>query len=385
MRTVDDQVLTNWKYRRARYRYFLILVSASIASQIFVWQGSLAVGLICICLFLIYFPRNVYLDDIYFINGKLFQKAAQVIGNITDVNPEINYVGSFYGVNAREPFLVASDGSKKLIITPARFWSYIDGVDISGRTSSLMLDSGIFQLQVMKPTSGDIIVRKGWLRETKYGNRDRRFKNNPIAYWVFRYVIVCGLGNGSKWEFVFSKIQMRDAMIVALNEIIGAKSEKPNETKANQPDDREAVRLCQLAADQGDAVAQFNLGRLYEEGRGGLPKDDREAVRLYQLAAAQRNRMAQVYLGISYHLGRGGLPKDDREAARLFKLGTIPLSCADWPVVVWRRLLNISRKTPQKNRSEFKLAANEGNVLAQVCLGHFYAHGLGGRNCPGEC
>ena len=33
-------------------------------------------------------------------------------------------------------------------------------------------------------------------------------------------------------------------------------------------DDREAARLYRLAADQGDASAQVNLGRLYEQGRG---------------------------------------------------------------------------------------------------------------------
>jgi TPR repeat protein len=47
----------------------------------------------------------------------------------------------------------------------------------------------------------------------------------------------------------------------------------------------EAARLYRLAADQGHATAQTNLGTFYENGRGGLPKDDREAGRLYRLAA----------------------------------------------------------------------------------------------------
>ena len=85
-------------------------------------------------------------------------------------------------------------------------------------------------------------------------------------------------------------------------------------------DDREAARLYKLAADQGNAAAQNNLGVFYEQGRGGLPKDDREAARLYKLAADQGNAIAQVNLGVFYEQGRGGLPKDDREAARLYKL-----------------------------------------------------------------
>jgi TPR repeat protein len=43
-------------------------------------------------------------------------------------------------------------------------------------------------------------------------------------------------------------------------------------------DDREA-RLFKLAADQGIAAAQYNLGVFYERGRGGLSKNDREAAR----------------------------------------------------------------------------------------------------------
>jgi len=85
-------------------------------------------------------------------------------------------------------------------------------------------------------------------------------------------------------------------------------------------DDREAVRLYKLAADQGNAIGQTTLGVFYESGRGGLPKDDREAARLYKLAADQGNAAAQAYLGILYEQGRGGLPQDDRKALRLYKL-----------------------------------------------------------------
>jgi TPR repeat protein len=52
-------------------------------------------------------------------------------------------------------------------------------------------------------------------------------------------------------------------------------------------DEREAVRLLKLAADQGLAQSQFFLGNLHEQGRGGLRKDEREAARLYKLAADQ--------------------------------------------------------------------------------------------------
>jgi TPR repeat protein len=58
----------------------------------------------------------------------------------------------------------------------------------------------------------------------------------------------------------------------------------------------EAARLYKLAADQGNAWAQYFLGDFYVDGRGGLPKDDREAARLYKLAADQGNDFARAAL-----------------------------------------------------------------------------------------
>jgi TPR repeat protein len=51
--------------------------------------------------------------------------------------------------------------------------------------------------------------------------------------------------------------------------------------------DQQAARLYKLAAEQGYAPGQYNLGRFYETGRGGLAQNDREAARLYSLAAEQ--------------------------------------------------------------------------------------------------
>ncbi|MDO9713144.1 tetratricopeptide repeat protein, partial [Paracraurococcus sp. LOR1-02] len=85
-------------------------------------------------------------------------------------------------------------------------------------------------------------------------------------------------------------------------------------------DDRKAAQLYRLAADQGDAFAQANLAFLYERGLGGLARDDREAARLYRLAADQGDAFAQANLGFFYEQGRGGLAQDDRKAAQLYRL-----------------------------------------------------------------
>ena len=71
-------------------------------------------------------------------------------------------------------------------------------------------------------------------------------------------------------------------------------------------DPAEAVRWCRLAAEQGDAVAQFNLGELYALGEG-VPQDPAEAVRWFRLAAEQ-GYAVQYALGVLYGQGKG-VPK----------------------------------------------------------------------------
>ena len=81
---------------------------------------------------------------------------------------------------------------------------------------------------------------------------------------------------------------------------------------------RRCAGWVRLAADQGDAEAQFNLGIAYANGQGVL-KDEAEAVRWFRLAAEQGDAMAQFNLGIMYANGQGVL-KDDAEAVKWFRL-----------------------------------------------------------------
>ena len=71
-----------------------------------------------------------------------------------------------------------------------------------------------------------------------------------------------------------------------------------------QKDDTEAARWYRMAAEQGDAGAQFDLGVNYANGKG-VQKDDAEAARWYRLAAEQGEARAQLNLGVMYYFGRG--------------------------------------------------------------------------------
>ena len=71
---------------------------------------------------------------------------------------------------------------------------------------------------------------------------------------------------------------------------------------------------AEIAAEKGDAEAQYNLGVMYDLGVG-VPEDDREAAKWYRKAADQGYAAAQSALGLKSHSGRG-VEKDDREAVK---------------------------------------------------------------------
>jgi TPR repeat protein len=73
-------------------------------------------------------------------------------------------------------------------------------------------------------------------------------------------------------------------------------------------DHAEAARWYRLAAEQGRATAQFLLGNMYDVGEG-VPEDDVEAVRWYRRSADQGDANAQMLLGIKYSKGEG-VPED---------------------------------------------------------------------------
>lgn len=70
-------------------------------------------------------------------------------------------------------------------------------------------------------------------------------------------------------------------------------------------------------AESGDAQAQFELGRAYEDGKG-VAQDDEQAVQLFRKSADQGNARAQNALGVMYALGRG-VQRDKEEAVRWYK------------------------------------------------------------------
>ena len=81
---------------------------------------------------------------------------------------------------------------------------------------------------------------------------------------------------------------------------------------------REAVESYRKAAEQGDAKAQYKLGRAYSDGEV-VSKDDVEAVKWVRKAAEQGNADAQGWLGRCYKYGKG-VARDYVEAYKWYSL-----------------------------------------------------------------
>ena len=77
-------------------------------------------------------------------------------------------------------------------------------------------------------------------------------------------------------------------------------------------EERAAADKAHAAAEHGDAGAQFELGAMYEAGRG-VSRDDAEAAKWYRKSADQGFGRAQLALAFIYGTGRG-IGHDDIQA-----------------------------------------------------------------------
>ena len=69
--------------------------------------------------------------------------------------------------------------------------------------------------------------------------------------------------------------------------------------------DEKAIEFNEMAAERGNATAQYNLGQFYKQGTRGLTQSYKRAFELYTLAAEQELAEAQYGLGLMYVNGDG--------------------------------------------------------------------------------
>jgi hypothetical protein len=85
-----------------------------------------------------------------------------------------------------------------------------------------------------------------------------------------------------------------------------------------EKDYKTAYKLYLPIAEQGNYIAQYKLGQMYENG-DGVPQNYKEAVNWYRLSAEQEYQEATMRLGILYLEGKG-VAKDTEEAKKLLTL-----------------------------------------------------------------
>jgi TPR repeat protein len=137
-----------------------------------------------------------------------------------------------------------------------------------------------------------------------------------------------------------------------------------------------ALREFRSLADHGQAVAQYNLGRMYYDGRGA-PQDFVEAAKWFRLAADQGHAGAENNLGAMYVAGQG-LQQSTGEALRWYRLA------ADQGYAIAQHNLGslhiTGRYLPQdfaEGAKWFRRAADQGYAPSMLGLAALYEDGDG--------
>lgn len=142
----------------------------------------------------------------------------------------------------------------------------------------------------------------------------------------------------------------------------------------------DAVPLYRSAANQGFAASQNRLGEMLSNGEGGLRTNEAEALKLFTLAADQEFPLAQLNLGIMHEFGKAGLAKDEKQAAIWYrKAAEQGLVQAQFRLAnMYRHGRGGLRQDDKEAARLFGLAAQQGHAQSQANLGAFYAEGRGG-------
>jgi hypothetical protein len=79
----------------------------------------------------------------------------------------------------------------------------------------------------------------------------------------------------------------------------------------------QAIQFLQMAANNGNAPAEYDLAVLYNDGVGGISIDKTHACELFEKAAEQGHVRAMFNAGYCYQVGTGG-QKDDSKAVNFY-------------------------------------------------------------------
>ena len=148
------------------------------------------------------------------------------------------------------------------------------------------------------------------------------------------------------------------------------------------------MTALQYAADQGQPVAQWKLGRMYAEG-DGVPHDDLRAFDYFSQIAnthpdeapgtPQARFVANAFVALG-HYYLTGIPNtkiaaDPARARDMFGYAATYFGDADAQYELGRLYLNDTPSDPHQAARWFQLAATKGHCRAEVALGDMLFQG----------
>jgi TPR repeat protein len=138
-----------------------------------------------------------------------------------------------------------------------------------------------------------------------------------------------------------------------------------------------SVLILKLYSFLGCPDSRYQLANRYASGWGGVEKDHKKSLRLYRMAAEQGHAPSQYELGIMYYEGIK-TEQDYYEAARLLHLAAAKGHPAAQGLLgnMYYRGEGVSRNFGQAAKF-YRIAAMQGNVFAQENLGSMYEDGEG--------
>jgi uncharacterized protein len=149
---------------------------------------------------------------------------------------------------------------------------------------------------------------------------------------------------------------------------------------------REAVRLWELSAGEGNSQAQFTLGALYTGGdpEAGVEPDYAKALSWYRKAADQGHAVAQFNLGIFYANGQA-VPRDLAAAAKWWQPAAMQGHVeAQFNLgLLYAQGTGVALDLAEAARW-WDMAAKQGYAAAQFNLGVMYVKGQGVSEDPNE-
>ncbi len=262
--------------------------------------------------------------------------------------------------------------------------------------SPVLIDFGSARRQVlgMRSHSVTAVATPGYAPLEQYSTRGKQqgpwtdiYGLSAVAYRCITGIVPKDATERAQGETLTSASELAEGqyatgLLTAVDRGLAVKiEERPKDLKAWRSlwMQKEKQQRYRLAAEQGDADAQFRLGVMYCDGEG-VPKDYAEAVKWYRRAAKRGNARAQYSLGRMYRSGRG-VPQSDAEAVKWLRMAAEQGDARAQSDLgfMYSKVRNIQDFA--EGRKWLRMAAEQGDVEAQKTLGWMSALGCVGQDC----